>query len=239
MAARYAKKPTRGGASAAPTTTPVAKAGESTTRRSNGCGGRKGCGCRNTDVGNGSAPPPHPTPRRLTRRTEVWAVDFQFDSTTDGRPIKIVSIVDEHTREGLGGLVERSITGDRLIDELDRLADERGYPTVVRCDNGPELACTAMADWADERVGLGFIPPGEPWRNGYIEYFNGRLSEPCSNANRQRCATHCDDRHLRTARADQIRIGCAAAGPRFAALHPVVLGRGRERRPARSTRSRG
>ena len=49
-------------------------------------------------------------------------MDFQFDSTTDGRPVKIVSVVDEHTRECLGGLVERSITGDRLIDELDRIA---------------------------------------------------------------------------------------------------------------------
>src|SRR4029077_9375231 len=88
----------------------------------------------------------------------VWAVDFQFDATTDGKPIKIVSIVDEHTRECLGGLVERSITADNLTDELDRLAAQRGYPTVVRCDNGPELACAAMADWAGERVGLSFIP---------------------------------------------------------------------------------
>ena len=111
----------------------------------------------------------------------VWAVDFQFDSTTDGRPVKIVSILDEHTRECLGGLVERSITGDRLIDELDRLVADRGYPAVVRCDNGPELACAAMADWAGERVGLSFIPPGEPWRNGYIESFNGRLRDECLN----------------------------------------------------------
>jgi transposase InsO family protein len=98
----------------------------------------------------------------------VWAVDFQFDSTTDGRPIKIASIIDEHTRECLGGLVARSITGDQLIDELDRLAADRGYPAVLRCDNGPELACAAMADWAGERVGLSFIPPGEPWRNGHV-----------------------------------------------------------------------
>jgi putative transposase len=102
----------------------------------------------------------------------VWAVDFQFDATTDGRPVKIVSIIDEHTRECLGGLVDRTITGNRLIDELDRLATGRGYPTVLRCDNGPELACDAMADWAGERVGLSFIPPGQPWRNGYVESFN-------------------------------------------------------------------
>ena len=126
---------------------------------------------RRKRVGSSTAPD-HPVADAPNR---VWAVDFQFDSTTDGRPVKIVSIVDEHTRECLGGLVERSITGDRLIDELDRLAQDRGYPAVLRCYNGPELACTAMADWAQDRVGLAFIPPGEPWRNGYIESFNGRL----------------------------------------------------------------
>ena len=62
--------------------------------------------------------------------------------------------------ECLGGLVDRSITAEVLIDELDRLATSRGYPAVLRCDNGPELACGAMADWAGERVGLAFIPPG-------------------------------------------------------------------------------
>ena len=102
----------------------------------------------------------------------VWATDFQFDATNDGRPIKIVSIVDEHTRECLGGLVERSITAEALTDELDRIAADRGYPAVLRSDNGPEFACATMADWAGERVGLSFIPPGQPWRNGYIESFN-------------------------------------------------------------------
>ena len=130
----------------------------------------------------------HPDTATADAADRVWAVDFQFDATTDGRPIKIVSIVDEHTRECLGGLVERSITGEHLIDELDRLAAERGYPAVLRCDNGPELACTAMADWADEQVGLHFIPPGEPWRNGYVESFNGRLRDECLNINS--CSGH-------------------------------------------------
>ena len=111
----------------------------------------------------------------------VWAVDFQFDATTDGRPVKIMSIVDEHTRECLGGLVERSITADDLIDELDRLATQRGYPAVLRCDNGPELACAAMAGWAGDRLLLAFIPPGQPWRNGYIESFNSRVRDECQH----------------------------------------------------------
>ena len=84
-----------------------------------------------------------PTTPTADAPDRVWAVDFQFDATTDGRPVKIVSILDEHTRECLGGLVDRSITGEDLIDELDRLAIVRGYPAVLRCDNGPELACAS------------------------------------------------------------------------------------------------
>lgn len=81
--------------------------------------------------------------------------------TTDRRLIKIVSIIDEHTRECLGGMVARSITGENLINELDHLAGQRGtYPAVLRCENGPELACSAMADWSAGQVGLHFIPPG-------------------------------------------------------------------------------
>ena len=54
---------------------------------------------------------------------------------------------------------------------------------MLRCDNGPELACAAMADWAGDRVGLCFIPPGEPWRNGYVESFNSRIRDECLNIN--------------------------------------------------------
>jgi transposase InsO family protein len=123
-----------------------------------------------------------PNPPTRTRRTGCgpWT---SSSTTTDGRPVKIVSIIDEHTRECLGGLVDRSITGDDLINELDRLAGQRGSPAVLRRDNGPELACAAMAEWADERVDLAFIPPGEPWRNGYVESFNARVRDECLNIN--------------------------------------------------------
>jgi putative transposase len=122
-------------------------------------------------------------PPKADAPNRVWAVDFQFDATTDGRPVKIVSVVDAHTRECLGGLVARSVGADVLIEELDGIAAIRGYPAVLRCDNGPELACEAMADWAGERVGLAFIPPGEPWRNGYVESFNSRVRDECLNIN--------------------------------------------------------
>jgi putative transposase len=68
-----------------------------------------------------------------------------------------------HTRECLGGMVDLSIIGEHLIAELDRLAaGRRAFPAVLRCDNEPELACSAMAEWAAGQVGLHFIPAGEP-----------------------------------------------------------------------------
>ncbi|MCV7532441.1 IS3 family transposase [Micrococcus luteus] len=113
----------------------------------------------------------------------VWAVDFQFDADEHGRPIKICSIVDEHTRECIGGLVERSITADRLTAHLEDLVAARGAPAVLRSDNGPEFISEAMADWAGTRTGLSYIPPGSPWRNGYVESFNSRICDECLNIN--------------------------------------------------------
>ncbi len=63
------------------------------------------------------------------------------------------------------------------------VAVQRGFPQVLRCDNGPELICQAMADWAGEQTGLHYIPPGAPWRNGYVESFNSRIRDECLNIN--------------------------------------------------------
>ncbi len=111
----------------------------------------------------------------------VWAVDFQFDSDEQGRAVKICSIVDEHTRECIGGLVERSITAERLTAHLDGLVAVRGAPAVLRSDNGPEFISQAMADWAGTCTGLFYIPPGSPWRNGFVESFNSRIRDECLN----------------------------------------------------------
>jgi putative transposase len=114
----------------------------------------------------------------------VWAIDFQFDSTTDGKVIKIASMVDEHTRESLLHLVERSITAERLVDELERVfAMAGGPPMVLRMDNGPELVSQALQKFCEGKVGLAYISPGTPWNNGYIESLNNRLRQECLNRN--------------------------------------------------------
>jgi putative transposase len=114
----------------------------------------------------------------------VWAIDFQFDSTTDGKAVKIASMIDEHTRESLLNIVERSITAERLITELENVfAAVDGPPQVLRMDNGRELVSQALQQFCDGKVGISYIPPGTPWNNGYIESFNNRLRRECLNRN--------------------------------------------------------
>jgi putative transposase len=76
-----------------------------------------------------------------------------------------------------------------LIDELDHLAAQRGYPAVLRCDSGPELACAAMAEWAGQPSGSPSSHPREPWRNGCIESFSSRVRDECPDINNFRSVT--------------------------------------------------
>ena len=134
---------------------------------------------RRKRAGTSTAPP-----IKTEAPDQVWGIDFQFDSTTDGRPFKIANIIDEHTREVLGGQVSRSITGDDLVAELSRIAATRGvWPQQLRCDNGPELICAALAEWCHQRTGICFIDPGCPWQNPWIESFHSRLRDECLNLN--------------------------------------------------------
>jgi len=112
----------------------------------------------------------------------LWALDFQFDTTVDGRTIKLLNVVDEFTRECPAIVVDRSIDADRVVATLDRLAVQRGAPAFVRFDNGPEFIAHAVADWCRfNGVGTVFIDPGSPWQNAWIESFNGRLRDELLN----------------------------------------------------------
>lgn len=107
-----------------------------------------------------------------------------FDATIDGKAVKIASMIEEHTRESLLNIVERSITGDRLVDELERVFTiAGGPPMVLRMDNGPEMISQALQAFCEGKVGLSYIPLGTPWNNGYIESFNNLLRRECLNRN--------------------------------------------------------
>ena len=94
----------------------------------------------------------------------LWALDFQFDATIDGRQAKLLNVIDEFTREALAIVVDHSIDADRVVATLARLAVERSRaPGLVRFDNGPESVSHAVAEWcAETGVDSVFIDPGSP-----------------------------------------------------------------------------
>jgi putative transposase len=108
----------------------------------------------------------------------IWAMDFQFDQTRDGKALKLLNIIDVFTRECLSIEVERSITADDLAKVLDRLVAQHGVPAFLRCDNGPEFVANAIVDWCRFNGShTTFIDPGSPWQNGHCESFNSRLRD--------------------------------------------------------------
>jgi len=99
----------------------------------------------------------------------VWAFDFQFDQTADGRVLKLLNVVDEFTREALEMLVERRVDADRAVEVLQQLTAERGAPEHLRCDNGPEMTGHALRDWCViSKAGTAFIEPGSPWQKALV-----------------------------------------------------------------------
>lgn len=119
---------------------------------------------------------------RAVRPNQVWAVDFQFDETTDGRRLKLCNVVDEHTREALAMRVGRTCTAEDVITILAKLAARRGAPEYLRMDNGPELISWALRDYC--RLGgtrTAYIEPGSPWENPFVESFNGRVRDELLN----------------------------------------------------------
>jgi transposase InsO family protein len=111
---------------------------------------------------------------RAQRPNHVWCYDFIFDRTEDGRRVKILSIVDEFTRECLALFAARRIDGDRVVEVLRELVAQRGAPEHLRSDNGPELTAKTVREWLDQnQTRTLFIEPGSPWENPYVESFHG------------------------------------------------------------------
>jgi putative transposase len=121
---------------------------------------------------------------RPEQANQHWSMDFVSDSLWNGRRFRVLTIVDDLTRECPALEVDHSLPGLRVTRVLDRLAATRGLPKVITVDNGPEFISRAMDAWAHEnKVKLRFIQPGKPVQNAYIESFNGKLRDECLNEN--------------------------------------------------------
>lgn len=119
-----------------------------------------------------------PWPDRARCRNHVWTVDFVFDRTLDGRPLKILSVVDEFTREVVALHSSRSITAADVKRVLDHAASKRGTPAFIRSDNGPEFVALAVRSWSSgAAIEMRYIAPGSPWQNGCVESFHDKLRD--------------------------------------------------------------
>ena len=108
----------------------------------------------------------------------VWSYDFVADRTSDGRAVRMLTVIDEFTRECLAIDVARRLTSEDVLERLSDLFVRRGVPAYLRSDNGPEFTATKVRDWlASVGVKTLFIEPGSPWENGYVESFNGKLRD--------------------------------------------------------------
>lgn len=117
-----------------------------------------------------------------TRPTERWSMDFLHDRLADGRRFRVLTMVDDYSRECPALVADTSLTGARVVQVLERLADTSGLPTLITVDNGPEFAGSALDAWAYRRgVQLHFIEPGHPTQNAYVESFNGKVRDECLN----------------------------------------------------------
>ena len=115
---------------------------------------------------------------RPSHKDHIWSYDFVQARTREGRAFRMLTIIDEFTRECLAIDVARRLSGDDVLERLSDLFVRRGVPEHIRSDNGPEFTAKAVRGWLG-RVGVMtlYIEPGSPWENGYIESFNGKLTD--------------------------------------------------------------
>ena len=108
----------------------------------------------------------------------VWAYDFVMLRTHEGKAVRLLTVIDEYTRECLAIKVARRLRSDDVLECLAELFVRHGVPDHIRSDNGPEFTATAVREWL-ERLGVKtlYIEPGSPWENGYNESFNGKLRD--------------------------------------------------------------
>lgn len=115
-------------------------------------------------------------------QNHVWSYDCVEDRLANGRKIKMLTVIDEFTRESLAIRVERSINSKHVLDTISNLFLTRGVPEYIRSDNGPEFTAKMLQKFIrDVGVKTAYITPGSPWENGFIERFNGTLRDELLN----------------------------------------------------------
>jgi len=117
----------------------------------------------------------------------VWSWDFIYDWTVKGGAFRVLSVVDEYTREVHALHVNRHIGAKKARQVMKELIQQHGPPAYIRSDNGSEFIATLLLDWLEQqRVKTLFIEPGSPWQNGYVESFHDKFRRECLG---RKCST--------------------------------------------------
>lgn len=117
---------------------------------------------------------------KAEKANQVWTYDFVFDQSLSGKSLKMLTLIDEYTRECLAVEVGVSIKSERVRNILQRVCSGKGKPELIRSDNGSEFTGKAVGIWlAENGIKPLFIEPGKPWHNGKGESFNGKLRDEC------------------------------------------------------------
>lgn len=117
-------------------------------------------------------------------KNHKWSLDFVHDALADGRKIRLLTIVDEYTKECLQIVVDTSLNSNRVVQALEKIMKERGKPEMITSDNGTEFTSNYLLRFCSEKViNWHYIQPGKPYQNGNIESFNGKLRDECLNEN--------------------------------------------------------
>jgi len=104
---------------------------------------------------------------------QVWSMDFMHDQLQNGRCIRLLNVIDDFNREGLGIEIDFSLPAERVVRTLEQIIEWRGCPKEIRCDNGPEYISTRLQSWARQKgIRLAYIQPGKPQQNSYVERYN-------------------------------------------------------------------
>jgi putative transposase len=165
-------------------------------------------------------------PTTATHRNHVWTWDFIADATVRGGALRILTILDEYTRECHVLRVDRALRAQEVLTWLQKAIEEHGAPEYLRSDNGSEFIARIVQQWlAQSHIKTIYIEPGSPWQNGFVESFHGRFRDECLNREQLWTLTEArvvigDYRREYNQRRPHSRLGYLSPARFAAQLHP-------------------
>jgi putative transposase len=167
-------------------------------------------------------------PTRATHKNHVWTWDFIADATVRGGALRMLTVLDEYTRECHVLRADRALKSGDVIDLVKGAVAQHGAPEFIRSDNGSEFIAKDLQRWlADNKIKTIYIEPGSPWQNGFVESFHGRFRDECLNREQLWTLTEArvvieDFRNKYNQKRPHSKLGYKSPARYAASLHPSL-----------------